>query len=255
MPKVFPNEEREAVKRLSKEGLPNTEVAERMKELFPANWSTKSGHRAVARILAEEQEKSSSTSGDKTLDEMSREERFKYIQGKLQSTPRYRMALKKFSDDEKEMFIDEYLKIMKSIDTITEVEEQALFASIIEFILAFQALGRKEQEEEFYAQSMAGDIPETDRRFRRFVDDKYQKEYDQHMKLYQAGIKNLKMSREQRLKEVRSERLTLVDLAQELSSQNVQSEVADEITRLSKLRDEELKKMLEEGHLHGVFDD
>jgi hypothetical protein len=254
MPKRFTQEEREAVKRFASEGLTNTKIAENMATMFPANWNNKSGHRAVARILIDEQGKTMSSS-EKTLDEMTRGERFDFIKIKLQSTPRFRMALDKFQDTEKEMFVDEYLRIIKSIDTLTEVEEQALFASIIEFVLAFQALGRKEQEEQYYADSMSGKIQDTDRRFRRHVDEQYQKEYDQHMKLYQAGIKNLKMSREQRLKEVRSERLTLVDLAQELSSQTVQASVADEISHLSKLRDEELKKMLDNGHLHGVFDD
>lgn len=254
MPKIFPQAEREAVKRLSREGLTNTSVAQKMTEMFPGNWKTKSGGRAVARILADVQEQNASAA-EKTLDEMGRDERFKHISSRLQSTPRYRMALGHFADDQRETFIDEYLRIVKSIDTITEVEEQSLFAAIIEYILAFQALARKEQEEEYYAKSMTGDIPDTDRRYRRFVDDKYQKEYDQHMKLYQAGVKNLKMSREQRLKEVRSERLTLVDLAQELSSQSTQSEVADEIAVLSKARDKELKIMLENGHLHGVFED
>jgi ribosomal protein S13 len=75
------------------------------------------------------------------------------------------------------------------------------------------------------------------------------------MKLYQKGIQQLKMSREQRLKELTSQKVNLVDLAQQLSSKNVQSEVAEEIERLSKERDEQLKKMLDEGHLHGVFED
>jgi len=254
MPKIFPRDEREAVQRLSSQGLTNTAIAKEMMEMYPENWSTKSGHRSVARIISEAQELSL-IPVEKTLDEMTREERFQFIQERLRGTPRYRIAMARFGIDEREMFADEYLRIVKSIDTLTEVEEQSLFASIIEFVLGFQALARKEQEEEYYAQSMAGEIPDTDRRYRRFVDDKYQKEYDSHMKLYQAGIKNLKMSREQRLKEVRSERLTLVDLAQELSSQSVQSSVADEIAALSKLRDEELKRMLENGHLYGIFQD
>ena len=129
-------------------------------------------------------------------------------------------------------------------------QEQALFASILELILAFQALNRKEMEEEWRDQSLQGTIKDTDPKFRRIVDDKYHREYDQHMKLYQRGMEQLKMSRKDRLQEVRSQKQTLIDLAEELSTKNAQSEVADEIERLAKMKDEELKRLLDLGHLH-----
>jgi hypothetical protein len=252
MPKVFPENEKEVVYRLSDEGLSNVQIAERMKEDFPANWSTKSGDRAAARILSERKE-STVLQQEKTLDEMTRDERFKYISARLQGTPRFRMAFTNFNNEEKEVFVDEYLKIVKATDSLTEVEEQALFASILELVLAFQALSRKEREEKLFQKSLDGEFVDGDPQFRRFVDERYHKEYDQHMKLYNAGIKTLKMSREQRLKEVRSERRTLVDLAEELSHKTTQAEVANEIERLSKASDEELKKMLENGHVFGDF--
>ncbi|MCI0564982.1 MAG: hypothetical protein MN733_41475, partial [Nitrososphaera sp.] len=140
-------------------------------------------------------------------------------------------------------------------ETLTEVEEQALFACILELILAFQALNRKELEEKWRDQSLRGEIGENEPKFRRIVDDKYQREYDQHMKLHQKGMSELKMSRKDRLKEVRSQKQTLVDLAEELSTKNAQAEVADEIERLAKMKDDELKRLLELGHLHGVFEE
>ena len=74
------------------------------------------------------------------------------------------------------------------------------------------------------------------------------------MKLYQKGMSELKMSRSQRLKEVRSQKQSLIDLAEELSNKNAQSEVADEIARLSKMKDDELKRLLDLGHLYGIFE-
>jgi hypothetical protein len=165
------------------------------------------------------------------------------------------MAFRSFGKDDKDVFVDEYLNVIRSTDTLTEVEEQALFASILELILAFQALNRKEKEERWRDESLEGEIDEDDPRYRRVVDNKYQQEYDQHMKLYQKGMEQLKMSRKDRLKEVRSQKLSLVDLAEELSNKNAQSEAADEIERLAKLKDEELKRLLELGHLHASFDE
>jgi hypothetical protein len=44
-----------------------------------------------------------------------------------------------------------------------------------------------------------------------------------------------------------------VDLAEELSHRTTQAQVATEIERLNKLSDEELKKLLEAGHVLGEF--
>jgi hypothetical protein len=254
MPKLFPEEEKIRVRELAADGLSHKEIARHMKEEYPDNWSSDYAHRTVSRII-KDGETDSDFASDKTLDEMSREERFKFIENRLQSSPRFKMAFKNFDTEEKRLFIEEYLDVIKSTDTLTEVEEQAVFAAILEFVLAFQALNRKEIEEKLRDQSMSGDIPEGDPRFRRHVDDKYQKEYDQHMKLYQKGMEQLKMSRQQRLKEVRSQKVTLVDLAEMLSNKNAQAEVADEIENLAKLKDSELVKLLEEGHIHGIFED
>jgi len=253
MPKIFPEEEKSRVRSLADEGHSHAEIARKMKEEFPANWSAKNANRTVASVLKKADETLSRTE-DKTLDEMTREERFLFIEHRLQNSPRFRMTFKSFGGDEKELFISEYLSVIKSTDTLTEVEEQAVFAAILELILAFQALNRKEQEEKWRDESLNGDIPEGDPKYRRHVDNKYQQEYDQHMKLYQKGMSELKMSRAQRLKEVRSQKQTLVDLAEALSQKNAQAEVADEIERLSKVKDEELQKLLEGGHVHGVFE-
>ena len=221
-----------------------------MKEEYPENWSSQYANRTVAKMLREE---TAPVIDNKTLDEMSREERFRFIEGRLQGSARFRMVFKNFDNEEKELFIDEYLNVIKSTDTLTEVEDQAVFAAILEFVLGVQALNRKEVEEKLRDRTLSGEFDEGDPRYRRHVDDKYQKEYDQHMKLHQKGMSELKMSRAQRLKEVRSQKQTLVDLAETLSNKNAQSEVADEIERLSKLKDDELKRLLDLGHIHGVF--
>lgn len=252
MPKIFSKEEKDTVVALNAEGRTNVEIAKMMAEKYPATWSAKTAPRAVGRIL---KGKNDDSEDDKTLDEMTRDERSNFIETRLQGTPRFKIAFKSFDEEEKKVFIDEYLQVIKSTDTITEAEEQALFASILEFVLALQALSRKEREEKWFEQSAAGEIPADDPRYRTFVNDRYHKEYDAHMKLYQKGMEQLKMSRSQRLQAVRSQKQTLVDLAEELSSKNAQAEVAEEIERLSKCKDDELRKMINEGHLYGVFED
>lgn len=252
MPKVFSQEEKEMVFQLSKQGHTYVEIAKLMADKFPATWNSKNANRSVARIL---KGKNDDSEDDKTLDEMTRDERALFVESKLQLTPRFKLAFKNFKEEEKEVFVNEYVQVIRSTDTITEAEEQVLFAAILEFVLAMQALSRKEREEQWFEQSVSGFIKEDDPRFRRFVDARYHKEYESHAKLHQQGMEQLKMGRAQRLKEVRSQKQTLIDLAEELSSKNAQAEVADEIERLSKLKEDELKRLLEDGHIHGIFED
>ena len=252
MPKVFPQEEKDLVIQHSKQGNTYVDIAKMMGEKFPYSWNSKTAARSVARIL---KGKNDDSDDEKTLDEMTRDERATFIENKLQNTPRFKLAFRNFNDEEREVFVEEYISVIKSTESLTEVEEQALFASVLELVLAFQALARKEREERLFERSQGGEIEENDPQYRRFVDERYHKEYNAHMKLYQQGMEQLKMSRSQRLQAVRSQKQTLVDLAQELSSRNAQAEVAEEVERLSKAKDSELKKMIESGHIYGIFED
>lgn len=253
MRKNFSQEELEAVKKMAIDGKSNIEIANLMSKAFPINWRSKYAHRMVPKILKGYGDLENSE--EKTLDEMGREERYRFIENKLQKTPRFKITFKNFAKEEKDVFIEEYLSIIKSTETLTEAEEQALFASILELVLALQSLSRKQREEILLEESLSGKIKQGDPKYRTIVDQRYQKEYDSHMRLYQSGMEQLKMSRNQRLKEFRSQKQTLVDLAEELSARNAQAEVALDIERLSKLKDEELKRMLENGYLFGVFDE
>jgi len=260
MPKIFTPEEKLQVIELSKQGKTHKEIAEIMKRNHPDHWSAKNSFRSVSKILRESEEDleqevvALDADEAKTLDEMSRDERYRFIQSRLRTTPRFNMAFKQFDDEERDFFVDEYLNIIRSTDTLTEAEEQSLFAAILSLTLSFQALNRKEKLEKLRDRTLNGEFEDDDPRFTRIVDDKYQREHDQHMKSYVKAMEGLKMSRQQRLKEVRSQKLSLVDIAESLSSKNVQAEIAEEIEALSKLKDAELKRLIELGHVYAKFE-
>lgn len=257
MPKIFTNEEKLLLVELVEKGLPHKEVAERMAEQWPENWTHSTAIRTVGRLLKEIREGRGVATEDKTLDEMARDERFKFMEAKLQQTARFRMAFAHFTAEDKEVFCEEYLGIVRATDTLTEAEEQTLFTSILEMILALKAMSRKEREESLHDKTVAGEIKEGETGWTPILRnaEKYQREYDQHMKLREKGLESLKMSREQRLKEIRTDKRTLVDLAQELSQQTAQAGAARDIESMSKMRDEELKTLLANGHLLGSFED
>ncbi len=191
---------------------------------------------------------------DLLLDEMTRDERYKHIKKTLTTTPRCRLTFQALNEDEKSMFLDEYYNVIKSTDTLTEVEEQTLFVAILEYVLASRSFVIKSQEETLYRETMQGLHREGEPRFRKYMDDKYQKEYESHLRQYKDFMKELKMSRSQRLDKVKNQKVSLVDIAQELSTASAQSNAAEEIHIMSKMRDDELKKMIENGFIYGKFD-
>ena len=198
---------------------------------------------------------SNSSTAPKTLDQMGREERFEFLKKFVSTTPRARIFFASFSEEEKQFFLDEYLNIVKSTDSLNEAEEQALFSAIVELVLASRALKKQKIEEDLYEKTMNGQIQPDDIRFRREISDQFPKEHDSHMKLYQKFLEDLKMSRSQRLKEIRSDKRTLMDVVEELSSKTAQADAANKIEQLAKMRDEELTKLIKNGFLMGYFED
>jgi transposase len=264
MPKAT-DEERALIGRLYVQGRTQQQIANEL------GWTNATAVRSVARLIKQMRDNgeldvelpgADDDSEYRTLDELTREQRVECLRNRVNSTPRFKLAFKAFSAEEQAVFIDEYMSIVASIDSLTEAEEQALFAAIGEYILAYRALNFKSQEERWYQDSMERRISPEDNegnpnpQYRRVNDsEKYQKQYDSHMKLYQKGISELKMSRVQRMKEVRSDRKSLVDVIEQYSHKAAQADASERITELSKLRDEELQKMLDEGSLYGVFED
>jgi hypothetical protein len=266
MPKAT-DDQKALISRLLDQGHTHQYIADQL------GWTNKTAVRSVARVAKELREggglslvgvseEETMLIANKTLDEMTREQRVIYLKKQINETPRCKFVFEAFSPQEQAVFIDEYVNIVAAVDSLTEPEEQGLFAAIGEFVLAYRALRFKTQEERWYEDSMNGLIEaenadgDRDPRFRRTNDsDKYRKGYDDHMKLYQRGISELKMSRVQRMKEVRSDRKSLVDVIEAFSHKNAQADASEAIIQLQGMRDEQLKEMLENGFIYGVFED
>lgn len=259
--RIISEQEDIELRRLYKEGLTYINIAKEMVAKFPDSWGGLTNPTvAVSNYIRKHKDEwfpkdepmyDISQQSTKSLDEMTREERFKFISEKIQETPRFKLTFKSFNTDERHLFIEEYLNAIKSIDSLTEVEEQSLFASVLELVLGLQALSRKEREEKLYEATRNGEYTQNDPQFTPTLTNaqKYAVEYDAHMKLYQKGIDQLSMARHQRVKEIKSDRRSLVDLAQELSSKSARALAAEQIIELSQKKDDELKRMLENGWL------
>ena len=187
------------------------------------------------------------------LEEMTREDRTKYVEFKLKNSPRAKYIFQDLDNTEKQFFLDEYMNIMKSIDSITEAEEQQLFLACVEYVLAYKAQRMQACEQKFYKDTMDGVYDSDAPQYRPQLDDRFTKEYEQHMKRYSDLMKSLKLNRDQRLDKIKSERRNLIDVVSEFITVSSQNLVADEIERLNKLKQEELRKLIENNQLFGEF--
>lgn len=190
----------------------------------------------------------------KLLEVMTRQERYDFIKARIYTNPRNVMVFKALSKEEEAFFLNEYYNVLQSTDSLTEPEEQQLFAAVIEYVLAYRSLAIKSEEERCVQETLEGKWTDSDPRYKLKVDPRHDEAYSTHLSNFQSFMNNLKMSRKQRLDKVKSDRRTLVDVASELSTQNAQAQAADEIERLSIISDEELKKLVESGYVMGLFE-
>jgi hypothetical protein len=190
---------------------------------------------------------------NKLLETMTKDERFNFLKVRFSTNPRNQLVFQTFSKEEADMFLDQYYNVLQSTDSITEAEEQQLFAAMVEYVLAYRVLRMKSEEEKCVEETLKGEHESDDPRYKLRVDKRYDEEYHSHLNNYKEFMSEGKMSRRQRLDKVKSERRTLIDIASELSTNTAQALAADEIERLSILSNEELAKMIKEGHILGDF--
>lgn len=260
--------DKEMIVSLSADGKTDSEIAEKI------GWTNKTAARKVGKIRRElGLKKNGGKPPSKDLaakaenlvvsmDQMTKEVRFKYVQEKFMSNPRTKFVLGVMGEEERHLFTEEYFTILKSTDSLTEAEEQQLFTAILEYVLGMRAMRIKTEEENLYRESMRGNIPrylgegktqEENPQYRSRVDRRFEDEYNSRIKNYQSLMSELKMSRRSRLDKIKQDRKSLVDVAMELSSKDAQATAANEIERLSKMQDDELKRMLENDYIIGVF--
>lgn len=185
------------------------------------------------------------------MEDMTRPQRIAYLRSRFESSPRCRETFKLLSADELEIFQDEYFRLLSEIDNVSAAEEQSLFLAIFEFVLAFQAQRNKSNEEQKVRETQDKKLKSTDANYRVNVNERWNKEYTDHMKVYRELIAGLKLSREQRLKDEIKSKKTFLDYAYALADRENQLSVAREIVDLDKKSDEELKRLIENGWLFG----
>jgi hypothetical protein len=184
---------------------------------------------------------------------MSPTDRVRYFEKRFQDNPRFSYMFETLSAKEVEIFQKEYLKILMEIEDLNMTEEQSLFLATYELVLSLRAQKNRKMEEDQLERCKNGEIKPDSPHFIHVVSERHDKEYTAHMKQYQSLIENLKLSRKQRLDREIKAKKSFLDYAYEFSDEAAQKSIAEEIRRLNKLDDDELKRLIKEGYLLGYF--
>jgi len=179
------------------------------------------------------------------LNELSKRQRVIYLTRKMKTSARNRHTFNNILDAaEQEIFLEEYFNVLREEDSITSAEEQQLFNAILHLTLALRA---QAQDRACYNNSpMSGNPNATF----PYVDI-FKKEYHDQMKKYVDTIKTLKLSREQRLKDLQRHGTTFLDFAEKYARTDEQAQAADEIMKLEELSNEALVQLQANGWLIG----
>ena len=191
---------------------------------------------------------------DNLLETMARSDRNKLLNKRLKNSPRYQtIIMRDFSPSEQKLFSFEYGQIIKSIDSINEAEEQMLFEALYHYILAHRAANVKSELEKCLQETLSGKWQKGDARYVTSIPSEYSREHLENSKRYENLMQKLKLSREQRVGQIKDSKKSLTDVARDLTTSESQARVADEIEKIERMTDKELLRMLESGYLYGLF--
>lgn len=180
------------------------------------------------------------------LNELTRKQRVEYLKEHLPASARGRHVFDNIlTQSEQVVFLEEYFSVLREEDSITAAEEQQLFNATLHLILAYRAIA---QDKTCFEKSPLGGYKGPDHQI--YVDT-FKKDYQENMKKYNEFIKSLKLSREQRLKDLQRQGTTFLDFAEKYAKHDEQAEAANEIMSLEKASLEELARLQKNGWLIG----
>lgn len=181
----------------------------------------------------------------KDLNELTRKQRVEYLKSKLPDSHRGRHIFNYvLTASEQELFLEEFFKVVSEEDSLTSAEEQQLFNATLHLVLAWRAAA---QDKDCYNRSVQGGY--TGPNPTVYVDI-FKKDFQDNMKKYNEFMKSLKLSREQRLEDIKRHGTSFLDFAEKYAKSDAQSKAIDDILRLEEASEAELKRLQQNGWLN-----
>ena len=180
----------------------------------------------------------------KDLNELTRKQRVDYLKDKLPKSARGQHIFNNvLSTQEQELFLEEFFNVIREEDSLTSAEEQQLFNATLHLVLAWRAAA---QDRECYNRSpnsgYTGPNPTV------YIDI-FKRDFQDNMKKYNEFMKSLKLSREQRLENIKRQGTSFLDFAEKYAKNDSQAKAADDILKLEYASEAELKRLQENGWL------
>lgn len=180
------------------------------------------------------------------LNELSKKQRVTFIKDKLPLSERGKHIFNNvLSKEEQALFLEEYFNVLREEDSITSAEEQQLFNAILHLILAWRAAA---QDRTCYMKSTLSGYKGDDA---QVYTDTFKRDHQENIKKYNDFMRGLKLSREQRLKDLQRQGTTFLDFAEKFSKNDEQAKAIDQILKYEGASQEELLRLQRNGWLIG----
>jgi len=265
-------DEKRTILQLAKEGFTQPQIAEKLRPGVKTAWRT------VGEIIREERRKEEEAASSPTsspsvtstpITSSSYGSTVELSDGMANSlTAKEFMTM--MDDNQREIFVATYddLRGDADEDSLTPAENEMLIRAAYSNVKYLRAQSLLNTAESYLMMELDGGLTNSDedKAKRRFAGgrESYKKECEQWQKEYREYLNDLKLTRRQRLDKIKDTRNTFLDLQQELTDQLREGSIVEDIKRINRATDSELRKMAKgevgpDGKLHswliGAFEE
>src|SRR5574337_767008 len=256
--KRLSDEEKSIIKIMIEEKCTNIEIAKRLNrsEKTIRNYLKGRGLRKEVEYVKQNRMiKKVIREASKPLAEMTKEARIERIEHEMNTSPRFVIVKKIFDKEFCELFFDEYLRLVATIDDITEAEEQMLFEACKAYTLSYVALYRAQEARNKMEKIISGEITldQVGGISPSITNEKQMKEYAERQEEYRKYLQDLKVTRDKRIEQFKKDEESFADLVMKFTNEEARTNIANEIAEMEKKSDEELVRLLNGKWLIGDF--
>ena len=180
---------------------------------------------------------------------MSVDERTKYIVNNFAKSARGKAILNALIDEEKNLFLEEYNRVHSEMESLTAAEDQMLIGGILSYILGLRASQALAECEIMFREYLKSNDKKANdpRLLAAGRGEAHKQEMTVRMKDYREVMEKLKATRDKRLDRIKDAKYTFADLVVNMTEREYQDSIIDDIIKLNRAEESELKRLIEGG--------
>lgn len=153
------------------------------------------------------------------LSKLSKDDRISFYKTKFDKNPRYPWLVKTLMPDEIEYYKQKYIETIDNLDSINMQEEDLLHNLIVKEIAIMRIQTKIKQQEELWREADEDEKPQINMGLYKDLNEAEKQFIDYHQKL--------KLTREQRLKTDKEEKITMTSIVRSFLDANVKKHAGD----------------------------